>query len=133
MKTKHSGERLETSWHLNGEISHNAFTFCETLLRRCSTSLVDRDDKVNECYEEIEQNMMLIGATAIEDKLQDGVPDTIANLALAGIKIWVLTGDKQGASSFVSTRSEPMFSHRRVLRSVSVFRHALVIAKRKQW
>ena len=40
--------------------------------------------------------MMLIGATAIEDKLQDGVPDTIANLALAGIKIWVLTGDKQG-------------------------------------
>ena len=61
-----------------------------------STSLVDRDEKVDKCYEEIEQNMMLIGATAIEDKLQDGVPDTIANLALAGIKIWVLTGDKQG-------------------------------------
>lgn len=36
------------------------------------------------------------GVTAIEDKLQDGVPQTIANLALAGIKIWVLTGDKQG-------------------------------------
>lgn len=35
------------------------------------------------------------GATAIEDKLQDGVPQTIANLAIAGIKIWVLTGDKQ--------------------------------------
>ena len=51
---------------------------------------------MDKCYEEIEQNMMLIGATAIEDKLQDGVPDTIANLALAGIKIWVLTGDKQG-------------------------------------
>lgn len=40
--------------------------------------------------------MHLLGATAIEDKLQDGVPQTIANLALAGIKIWVLTGDKQG-------------------------------------
>jgi P-type E1-E2 ATPase len=37
------------------------------------------------------------GVTAIEDKLQDGVPQTIANLSLAGIKIWVLTGDKQGA------------------------------------
>lgn len=35
------------------------------------------------------------GSTAIEDKLQDGVPQTIANLAVAGIKIWVLTGDKQ--------------------------------------
>ena len=61
-----------------------------------STSLVDREDKVSDVYEEIEKDMMLIGATAIEDKLQDGVPDCIANLALAGIKIWVLTGDKQG-------------------------------------
>lgn len=40
--------------------------------------------------------MILIGVTAIEDKLQDGVPQTIANLILANIKIWVLTGDKQG-------------------------------------
>lgn len=47
-------------------------------------------------YEEIETDMILIGASAIEDKLQDGVPDAIANLALADIKIWVLTGDKQG-------------------------------------
>ena len=37
-----------------------------------------------------------MGSTAIEDKLQDGVPETIANLARASIKIWVLTGDKQG-------------------------------------
>ena len=59
-------------------------------------ALTNRDDKLSELYEEIEKNMMLIGATAIEDKLQDGVPDTIARLALAGIKIWVLTGDKQG-------------------------------------
>lgn len=39
--------------------------------------------------------MDLVGVTAIEDKLQDGVPQTIANLQMAGIKIWVLTGDKQ--------------------------------------
>lgn len=38
--------------------------------------------------------MTLIGGTAIEDKLQDGVPETIARLAEANIKIWVLTGDK---------------------------------------
>ncbi|XP_022330149.1 phospholipid-transporting ATPase ID-like isoform X3 [Crassostrea virginica] len=60
-----------------------------------STSMENRDDKLSEVYEEIEQNMTLIGATAIEDKLQDGVPEAIANLAAAGIKIWVLTGDKQ--------------------------------------
>ena len=56
----------------------------------------DRDTKLDKVYEEIECDMLLIGATAIEDKLQDGVPETIANLAVAGIKIWVLTGDKQG-------------------------------------
>lgn len=61
-----------------------------------STSMENRDDKLSEVYEEIEQDLMLIGSTAIEDKLQDGVPEAIANLARAGIKIWVLTGDKQG-------------------------------------
>ena len=72
-------------------------------IHKCShsTSMENRDDKLSEVYEEIEQNMTLIGATAIEDKLQDGVPDTIANLAVAGIKIWVLTGDKQGKFDLV--------------------------------
>lgn len=53
-------------------------------------------------------SVKLLGATAIEDKLQDGVPQTIETLAKASIKIWVLTGDKQGkgarvwdASSFI--------------------------------
>ena len=40
-----------------------------------------RDQKVDIVYNKIEQNLSLIGATAIEDKLQDGVPETIANLA----------------------------------------------------
>lgn len=56
----------------------------------------NREDKVSDVYEEIELGMILVGATAIEDKLQDGVPECIANLANADIKIWVLTGDKQG-------------------------------------
>jgi magnesium-transporting ATPase (P-type) len=53
-----------------------------------------REEKVNDTYEEIETNLKLLGATAIEDKLQDGVPQCIERLARAGIKIWVLTGDK---------------------------------------
>lgn len=58
-----------------------------------------REQKLNVMYEEIESDMQLVGVTAIEDKLQDGVPKSIANLQNAGIKIWVLTGDKQGRSS----------------------------------
>jgi len=56
---------------------------------------------LSDVYEEIEVGMSLLGATAIEDKLQDGVPEAIANLGRAGIKIWVLTGDKQGANSIL--------------------------------
>ncbi|XP_077965720.1 phospholipid-transporting ATPase ID-like isoform X2 [Styela clava] len=59
------------------------------------TAIDDRDDMLAAVYEEIERDMTLLGATAIEDKLQDGVPETIANLTRANIKIWVLTGDKQ--------------------------------------
>ncbi|KAF9929708.1 hypothetical protein FBU30_001276 [Linnemannia zychae] len=56
--------------------------------------LVDRAKKMDKIAEEIEMDLTLLGATAIEDKLQEGVPDTIAALREGGIKVWVLTGDK---------------------------------------
>lgn len=43
----------------------------------------------------IERDLELLGATGIEDKLQEGVPETIGSLRAAGIVVWVLTGDKQ--------------------------------------
>ena len=43
----------------------------------------------------MEKDLTLLGATAIEDKLQDGVPETISTLLKAKIRVWVLTGDKQ--------------------------------------
>ncbi|KAG2453311.1 hypothetical protein HYH02_001535 [Chlamydomonas schloesseri] len=57
-------------------------------------SLDDREAKLAEAAEKIERNLRLLGCTAIEDKLQEGVPACIKQLALAGIRIWVLTGDK---------------------------------------
>uniref|UniRef100_A0A7N9AZ51 Phospholipid-transporting ATPase n=1 Tax=Mastacembelus armatus TaxID=205130 RepID=A0A7N9AZ51_9TELE len=60
-----------------------------------STAIEEREEKLDELYEEIEKDLQLLGATAVEDKLQDGVPQTIEQLAKADIKIWVLTGDKQ--------------------------------------
>ncbi|KAL4997062.1 hypothetical protein BDV10DRAFT_170610 [Aspergillus recurvatus] len=59
-----------------------------------AAALTDREEKLENVASAIEQDLMLIGGTAIEDKLQDGVPDTISLLAKAGIKLWVLTGDK---------------------------------------
>jgi phospholipid-translocating ATPase len=59
-----------------------------------AAAITDREEKMEEVASKIEQELMLIGGTAIEDRLQDGVPDTIQLLADAGIKLWVLTGDK---------------------------------------
>ncbi|KAL8768896.1 MAG: hypothetical protein Q9209_004950 [Squamulea sp. 1 TL-2023] len=59
-----------------------------------STSLVDRQERVEHVGSMVEINLELAGATAIEDKLQEGVPDTIDKLRRAGIHIFMLTGDK---------------------------------------
>ena len=59
------------------------------------TAVQNRDEKVMAVAEEAESGLEIIGATAIEDKLQDGVPDTITTVLEAGIKFWVLTGDKR--------------------------------------
>ena len=57
-------------------------------------ALQDREARLEEVSDRIERDLLLLGGTAIEDRLQDGVPDTIALLGDAGIKLWVLTGDK---------------------------------------
>ncbi|KAJ1799937.1 hypothetical protein LPJ59_001476 [Coemansia sp. RSA 2399] len=54
----------------------------------------DRDEQITAITEEMERDLRIAGATAIEDKLQERVPDTIAALRAAGMRIWVLTGDK---------------------------------------
>ena len=58
-------------------------------------AMSDRSKRLDEVAEEIEVDMELVGATAIEDKIQEGVPETIADLMEGGLKVWVLTGDKQ--------------------------------------
>ncbi|OQR97796.1 phospholipid-transporting ATPase [Achlya hypogyna] len=50
---------------------------------------------IDELMEEMESNLELIGATAIEDKLQSGVPECLSALSAAKIKVWMLTGDKE--------------------------------------
>ena len=57
-------------------------------------STTNREENVNKVAEEIEIEFDLVGTTAIEDKLQDDVGDTLKFIKSAGIKVWVLTGDK---------------------------------------
>ncbi|RYQ97399.1 hypothetical protein Ahy_B08g093447 isoform G [Arachis hypogaea] len=54
--------------------------------------------RVAEVCQRIEHNLEVLGVTAIEDRLQDGVPETIETLRKAGINFWMLTGDKQNTA-----------------------------------
>ena len=64
------------------------------LYQKAILSIENREEQLEKCYEMIETNLKILGATGIEDKLQDGVPETIDLLKKGGIKVWVLTGDK---------------------------------------
>lgn len=63
--------------------------------KRAEVALTGREEKLAQSAEAIENGFVLLGATGIDDRLQEGVPETIASLRYAGIKLWILTGDKQ--------------------------------------
>eukprot|EP00606_Chrysophyceae_sp_TOSAG23-5_P000761 GSChrysophyteH2.ASY1.ANO1.1337.1 assembled CDS len=60
-----------------------------------ASAMEKRGELMDACAAKIEEGMDLLGITAIEDRLQDEVPETIASLAQAGIVVWMLTGDKE--------------------------------------
>uniref|UniRef100_A0AAY4EPS9 Phospholipid-transporting ATPase n=1 Tax=Denticeps clupeoides TaxID=299321 RepID=A0AAY4EPS9_9TELE len=90
-----ANETLRTLCLCYKDISRADFDAWSRKYKEASIAMRNREEALDEVYEQIEKDLLLIGATAIEDKLQDGVPETIAKLAKADIKIWVLTGDKK--------------------------------------
>ncbi|KAI1113328.1 phospholipid-translocating P-type ATPase [Nemania sp. NC0429] len=76
-------------------ISEEEYETWNSTFNSATTSLVDRQERIEEAAESIEKDFELAGASAIEDKLQVGVPETIDKLRRANIKIWMLTGDKR--------------------------------------
>ncbi|KMZ04063.1 phospholipid-transporting ATPase ID isoform X10 [Drosophila simulans] len=92
---KFAGEGLRTLALAERRLTEQYYNDWRSRQQEAALSMDSREQKLNAIYEEIESEMQLVGVTAIEDKLQDGVPKSIANLQNAGIKIWVLTGDKQ--------------------------------------
>lgn len=90
-----ASEGLRTLVLARREISDSEYDSWNQAYQDAANALEGREEALMEVAERIEVNMEILGATAIEDKLQEGVPAAIADLADAGMKIWVLTGDKQ--------------------------------------
>uniref|UniRef100_A0A8B9J2C5 Phospholipid-transporting ATPase n=1 Tax=Amazona collaria TaxID=241587 RepID=A0A8B9J2C5_9PSIT len=87
-------EGLRTLCVAYKELTAEEYSKVQKLLQNAKLALQDREKKLAEVYEKIERDFILLGATAVEDRLQEKAADTIEALQKAGIKVWVLTGDK---------------------------------------
>jgi magnesium-transporting ATPase (P-type) len=80
------------------ELSEEEYKRFEEKYSEALALIEGRDEKVEELSDSIERDLELVGCTAIEDKLQDGVPEAIAYFIAGGIKVWIITGDKQATA-----------------------------------
>lgn len=92
---EYATEGLRTLCIACRDISDAEYRQWSTIYDQAAQTINGRGEALDNAAELIERDMFLLGATAIEDKLQDGVPDAIHTLQMAGIKVWVLTGDRQ--------------------------------------
>ncbi|KAI8174164.1 Phospholipid-transporting ATPase DNF1 [Colletotrichum sp. SAR 10_75] len=87
-------EGLRTLCIAQRELTEDQYQKWQKEYNAAASALENREEKMEEVADQLERDLTLLGGTAIEDRLQDGVPDTIELLGDAGIKLWVLTGDK---------------------------------------
>ncbi|KLU83953.1 phospholipid-transporting ATPase 1 [Magnaporthiopsis poae ATCC 64411] len=93
---EYASEGLRTLCLAMREIPEHEFQEWLAVFEKAQTTVSgNRAEELDKAAELIEHDFYLLGATAIEDKLQDGVPETIHTMQNAGIKVWVLTGDRQ--------------------------------------
>ena len=74
-------------------------------LKAAQRSLRDRSGELHDAYAQIEHSFDIVGATAVEDKLQDGVPGTLEFLLQAEVVVWMLTGDKRETAVTIGATS----------------------------
>ena len=93
---EYATEGLRTLCLAMREVPEQEFREWQQVFEKAATTVGgNRAEELDKAAEIIEHDLQLLGATAIEDRLQDGVPETIHTLQTAGIKVWVLTGDRQ--------------------------------------
>ncbi|XP_062093509.1 phospholipid-transporting ATPase 2-like [Humulus lupulus] len=79
-------------------LEEDEYQECSSMFKEASSTVVDREWRLAEVCQRLEHDLVILGVTAIEDRLQDGVPETIEALRKAGINFWMLTGDKQNTA-----------------------------------
>jgi magnesium-transporting ATPase (P-type) len=90
-----SEEGLRTLLWAKKEIDSEYFKKWSIEYKNAKESLYERKKNIEMIGEKIETDLELVGVTGLEDKLQDGVSETVNSFRESGIKVWVLTGDKR--------------------------------------
>uniref|UniRef100_A0A2K1ZA22 Phospholipid-transporting ATPase n=1 Tax=Populus trichocarpa TaxID=3694 RepID=A0A2K1ZA22_POPTR len=92
------------------ELNNSEFEQWHLTFEAASTAIIGRAALLRKVANNVENSLTILGASAIEDKLQQGVPEAIESLRTAGIKAWVLTGDKQETAISIGYSSKLLTS-----------------------
>ncbi|CAH0034088.1 unnamed protein product, partial [Clonostachys rhizophaga] len=92
---RYATEGLRTLVYAGRTVSEREYLAWKRLYHKAETDLQNRRERMEEVGEMMEKSLHFLGITAVEDKLQQEVPETIEKLRRARVKIWMLTGDKR--------------------------------------
>ncbi|KII63148.1 putative phospholipid-transporting ATPase IF [Thelohanellus kitauei] len=97
------------------KLTPKEFEQLSKVLHEAKVTVTDRENALEAAYNEVESGFTIVGATAVDDQLQDGVIDTVKDLRGAGIKVWVLTGDKEETAISISYKCGHLHPTMRIL------------------
>ncbi|KII63145.1 putative phospholipid-transporting ATPase IF [Thelohanellus kitauei] len=97
------------------KLTPKEFEQLSKVLHEAKVTVTDRENALEAAYNEVESGFTIVGATAVDDQLQDGVIDTVKDLRRAGIKVWVLTGDKEETAISISYKCGHLHPTMRIL------------------
>lgn len=84
------------------DLSESDYQNIKSVLNSAYNNIMNREELIADAFDTIESDLTLIGSTAVEDKLQEDVAVTLETIRRAGIKVWVLTGDKKETAINIS-------------------------------
>ena len=93
-----SNEGLRTLMFGQKTLSETDYELWDKKVKNAASSVVGRQKEMEQCFDEMENHLSRLGVTAVEDRLQEGVVETIKRLRRAGIHVWMLTGDKKNTA-----------------------------------
>ena len=87
-------------------LTHEQYTDFDMRYTQAKLNMTNRQQRMNEVLATLEKDMELLCLTGVEDRLQEGVPTTLKGLQDAGIRVWMLTGDKMETAINVAKSSQ---------------------------